>query len=538
VAGTVPSARSSCELERGEVPEVATLGNALTALFNTLEVSQNAYAVRISMDKSIISRYLRGRRVATQDFIDRLVREVEARRGASVQPEVRSRLTQLRLDALKVIDPATYELEALRAEMVQSERRVQMLVRHQEALHDLLEKRESEVHAVQGELEAVRQDWTADLLRAERAAVELHAGAERHSAERERLVEEIARLKAELSEIASLKAEAERRCADLESRVRAMEEELAAGLGTSGESQLPLAAFKEQLAALVAAGAQREASREVVEAAWGRSIGEIADLVEWLRERRDHSRTDRLITEVVHARTIEELAGFGHLLHRPPDSSLPSVFLHEAAAIRSPQEIVRLHTEWLDYWHPGKIEFVSLLNSLLRSLRDEDDVVETLSLLDPHDTVALALLWRFRGRPNYEPRYARIVARLEHIGCRDVAAALCEDVFRKSSGPLSWLLDAVEDDQQRMLFTAVLLRSVSTETIIGWLVGEFHGLSDRAADDARPDARVAVFVRTLKASDRFSEVWAALTAAPDPDFAASPLLRHLRDLGNGPTRPE
>ncbi|MCT9084270.1 hypothetical protein [Streptomyces fulvoviolaceus] len=525
MAESAPSARSSWELERGEVREVAELGNALTDLFNTLKITQNAYAVRISMDKSIVSRYLRGRKVATQDFIDRLVREVETRRGASVQPEVRNRLTQLRLDALKVTSPATYELEALRAEMVQSERKVQMLVRHQEALHDLLEKRETDVRTVQGELEAVRQDWTADLLRAERAEIVLHERAEQHSTERERLVEEITRFRAELSEIASLKAEAERRCADLEARVRAMEEELATGLGTSGESQLPLALFKEQLARLVEAGEQREASREVAEAAWGRSIGEIAALVAWLSERRDYSRRDRLIAEVAHARDVEELAEFGHLVRNPGKGYLPSVLINETAAVRSPQEVIHLHTEWLDCWSPRG---GSLLKALLRSPRDEGDVVETLSLLDPMDMVALTLLRELRGTPSYDRRYTRIITRLEEIGCEDAATALCENLFWRLSVPLKSLLSGL-NDQQCASFTGVLLRSVPIEVITHWLVKDFTHSSGRADDEFQLDHRVAAFIDMVSATGRLPEMRASIAAVNPRSAAASSVLRYLEN---------
>lgn len=525
MAKEVPTAGSSSELERGEVPEVAALGNALTSLFNTLEMTQNAYAVRISMDKSIISRYLRGRRVATEDFIDRLVREVEARHGASVQPEVRRRMTQLRLDALKVTDPATYELEALRAEMLDSGRKVQMLVRHQEALHDLLEKRESAIRTVQEELETVRRGWTADLVRAERAEIELREQADKHSTERERLAEEIARLKAELSEIARLKVGAERRCADLEEQVKAMEEELAAQPGSTGELLLPLAALKEQLAGLIETGEQREASREVVEAAWGRSIGEVAELLGWLTERRDYGRTDRLIAEVVHSRDVEELAEFGRMI-RNPKGYFPVVLIQETVAVRSPQEIFRLHTEWLDYSSPINVK-ESLLAFLFRSRRDEGDVVATLTLLDPDDAVTLATLKAIRVRTGYERRYIRIVTHLESMGCSDLATALCTNLLRKTYR-LNSLLRGFTD-QQCALFARVVLRSELIETIVHLLVREFNLLPDPKADDNRLDHRVALFADTLRDSGRLSEVQTVIAAtAPRTDGATS-LLSYLEN---------
>ncbi|MCL7426916.1 hypothetical protein [Streptomyces sp. YS415] len=526
-----PAAGSSSELERGEVPEVAALGNALTSLFNTLEVTQNAYAVRISMDKSIVSRYLRGRRVATEDFIDRLMREVEVRRGASVQPEVRRRVTKLRLDALKVTDPATYELEELRAEMLESGRKVQMLVRHQEALHDLLEKRESAVRAVQEELETVRQDWTVDLARAERAEVELRERVERHSTERGRLFQEITRLKAEISEIARLKAGAEQRCAELEEQVSLMEEELATRLGATGEPALPLAALKGQLAELVEAGEQREASREVVEAAWGRPIGELAELVEWLRERRDHSRADRLITEVVHARKVGELAEFGNLV-RSPRGYLPTILVKEAADIRRPQEIILLQVEWGGVSQPLNVK-ESILNFLCRSLRDESEVVETLALLDPNDATTFATLKGIRARTGYEQRYVTTVTQLESIGCGSVAVALCVNMFR-SHHRLKAMLSGLTD-RQCVQFTHILLRSEPIELITHWLVREFDFVPVPIAEDNRLDHRVAIFADTLRDAGRLSEVRTVIAATtPRGDYSPS-LLRYLE---SAPPQPE
>ncbi|MEU6492988.1 hypothetical protein ABZ890_21660 [Streptomyces sp. NPDC046984] len=527
VAQRAPSARSSSELEGGEVPEVAVLGNALTSLFNTLQMTQNAYAVRVSMDKSIISRYLRGRRVATEDFIDRLIREVEARRGASIQPEVRRQLTQFRLDALKVTDPATYDLEALRAEMLESERRVSMLVRHQEALHDLLEKRESQIRSVQAELESVRLDATVDLVRAERAEVELRQRVQQYSTERERLGAEIARLKAELSEIVELKDGAERRCVELEAQVRTMEEELAGRLGTSGETQLPLAALKEQLSGLITAGEQREASREVTEAAWGRSIREVAELVGWLTGRGDRSRRDRLIMEVVHARDVEEVAEFGRLLLHPEAGYFPSVLLEETAAVRNPQEIIRLHAVWYDGSTPVTAKG-SLLSHLLGSRRDEGEVVEVLSQLNPYDTSTVIILEGIRARLGRDGRCARIVVGLESRGCVNLAAALCGGLFRNFA-QLRSLMSGM-NDQQCVYFATVMLRAEPIELIVDWLLKEFGRTSDRHAHPVPLDHRVAVFAETLRRSGRFPGARAVLApSVREPEaYGAYPLINFMR----------
>lgn len=91
------SAASSSATERGETPEVAALGNTLTDLFKTLGVSQEAYAVRVDLHASTVSRFLNGRRLATEDFIDRLIREAEQRLGSPLMAEAKAEVHRQRL---------------------------------------------------------------------------------------------------------------------------------------------------------------------------------------------------------------------------------------------------------------------------------------------------------------------------------------------------------------------------------------------------------------------------------------------------------
>ncbi|MEU1479592.1 hypothetical protein [Streptomyces sp. NPDC005760] len=397
---TLPSPRTSSEVERGDVAEVVALGNALTELFNALEMSQSAYALRVHQDKSTVSRFLRGKKVASQDFIDRLVREVERRRGIPIKPEARTRLDQLRLAAVRETDAAVYELEVLRAEMGRSHREVDRLARQQEALHLLLERREAEFRAVRGELAQIQQDWRDEV--ALRMRREADADGERSS-----LAEEVTRLRADLAEATALRGHAERRCEDLERRVRKMEEELAARESDT-PGALPLPVLKERLNVLWETGKSQEAGRELTEAAQGRSVEELVELVTWLDERGDSARRNRLAEEVAHTRSVEVVAGFGSALmsvterrdprrRRGTPSTLGCV-IDGACAVMSPSDLVTLHRAWEQAGPAqGRPDFLrdDVPQKLLNGARSADVAAEFFDLLDPDDESLL----RATGRP-------------------------------------------------------------------------------------------------------------------------------------------
>ncbi|QJT03018.1 hypothetical protein G9272_24290 [Streptomyces asoensis] len=96
------SAGRRSEIEVSTLPEVAALATELTLIFKSLDISQQQYAIRTNYDKSYVSRFLGGRRVATQEFIDRLLHEIGSHRQTSVTEETRARSSQLRNSALRV----------------------------------------------------------------------------------------------------------------------------------------------------------------------------------------------------------------------------------------------------------------------------------------------------------------------------------------------------------------------------------------------------------------------------------------------------
>lgn len=509
----MPSARDSSELERGEVPEVAALGNELTSLFNTLGISQNAYAVRISMDKSIVSRYLRGKRVAPQDFIDRLVREVEARHATPVQPEVRSHLSQLRLDAIQVCDPAAYELESLRAEMERSQRKVKVLARHQEALHVLLDKKEAEARSLQGELEQLRQDWVADQV----------GGQRQETGERERLLLEIARLKTELDDTSTLREDAERRCREMDQRVRDLEEALARRSADGTGTRLPLAALQEQLVAHWAAGEHGAAGRELSEATLTRPVEELVELVSWLDARDDTRRRDRMVLDVAHTRTVDEIAEFGHRVEaRAAANDTWSLRLvtgndlltAEICAVMTPQDIGFIHRLWAAHWNAadfmGRSSSTKFISALLNSKRNSDEKLQVLLLLTPDIKSIEPYMYESIGHGTREA--LEVAVRASATGRTDLTAVICSafaaKLAKKLSGDelyfhFSWGVERWPEDDLRRL-TNALLDSLPMDQVLLTLAALHH---DRFGNSPDTDFFPPIY-QQLEERDRLSELTA------------------------------
>ncbi|MET8506998.1 helix-turn-helix transcriptional regulator [Streptomyces sp. NPDC004787] len=274
---------TSSEIERGVVPEVAELGNELKELFHRLGISQSQYAHRVHLDKSVVSRYLTGRRVAPQEFVDRLVAEVETHVGAPLRPAAKEALRTRRLEALRVTDPGEFRLERLRDELARSRRDAERAHRNVDALHALLEKREAEARAASDELDRLRLDWGA----------------------------EIAALRRDLADAEALRLDAERRGEELREEILRLEEELSRRSPEGGGGGLlPPAVFQEQLEGLWEAEEFAEAGRELTEAAWTRPLEEAAELLAWLGDSGRDDAAEHFVSDVGRLRPLDDVLRF------------------------------------------------------------------------------------------------------------------------------------------------------------------------------------------------------------------------------------
>ncbi|MFE9566754.1 helix-turn-helix domain-containing protein [Streptomyces sp. NPDC006487] len=405
------SAASSSATERGETPEVAALGNTLTDLFKTLGVSQEAYAVRVDLHASTVSRFLNGRRLATEDFVDRLIRETEQRLGSPLMEEAKAEVHRQRLAALRSTNPAGYELECLRQEMTRSQRTIARLTRQEEALHDLLAKRESEVVSVRGELDSLRRDWSADLTAATRREVELRAALDDQTTVRDALLAEIARLRADLADTSALRADAETRCRDLEDRVLAMEEELA---GLHRDGRTPIDVLLRRLEEFRSSGDVRTLGRELADVAWARPAGEIVAVLQWLGDAGERSRAESLLRDSAQSRPLGVVTEIGDVMPAGPfQKAFRSHLVRYAALFRSVPELAALHRHWHGgTWHAPD----DVLVCLLQTDRPAAEVLEVISLLSGEGTPVLPSLSAAAGVCRPPDRVVAVLAELAHRG--------------------------------------------------------------------------------------------------------------------------
>ncbi|UKY51551.1 hypothetical protein [Streptomyces inhibens] len=295
------------EVEVSQLPEVAELATALTTMFNALEISQQRYAARTLMDKSTVSRYLNGRRVATQDFIDRMLAEIERYRGTPVTEETKVRLRGLRLAALKVSDPQTFELENLRNQVDRSHREIRNLSRQQEALEMLLDQREAAADEAIRQLDELRSDWVADRLENE-SSLELLSGKYRRlETDQEELRDEIARLRKQLDEVNRLKEATEEKCELLEQKLMEAEVALAERLRESTERSftLSLEEAKEEIGRAYENQLFHEAARLLSLSAAHFPEADTTELTIWLLTEKRDLDAFRLLDDAIRFNSIE-----------------------------------------------------------------------------------------------------------------------------------------------------------------------------------------------------------------------------------------
>ncbi|MFJ2098190.1 hypothetical protein ACIOHR_13450 [Streptomyces anulatus] len=301
------SAARRTEVEVSRIPEVAALATELTTLFNALDIPQQQYAVRISMDKSTVSRFLNGRRVATQDFVDRLLVEVERHRKTAVTGETRDRLRSMRLAALRMTDPGSFQLEFLRDELDRSHRTIKRLNRQQQALELLLDDREAKADEARREMQELRSDWMSEQRYSQEAKAELSKRNAQMGSEQERLRAEIKELKEQLSELTHLKHEAEQRCVQLEERLFEVERQLATHLEEIDDQSFSFTPKEVADEILQSYGEQRfyDAARTLSLAAAHFSAVDVVELWQLIIEMRRYFDADLLVRDAIRFKSAE-----------------------------------------------------------------------------------------------------------------------------------------------------------------------------------------------------------------------------------------
>ncbi|MFD6182631.1 hypothetical protein [Streptomyces goshikiensis] len=316
-------ARSS-ELEISIIPEVAALATELTTLFKALGIPQQQYAVRVLLDKSTVSRILNGRRVAPQDFIDRLFLELERHLQVKVTDETKLQIRSMRMAALKKTNPGSYQLESLREELDRAHRAIKQLKRQQEALELLLDQRESAADEARREMAQLRADWIAEQQNSQNQNAELANRDERLQDEQQKLSEEIENLKRQLIQVTDFKRSAEQESARLAERLLEVERELAHRLEEIGDQSFTLTPEEAVAEILASYNEQRfhDAARTLSLSAAHFSAAEVVQLWFLIMERRRQLDAETLIRDALRFRSAEFCADIiESLLEQPSWSS-------------------------------------------------------------------------------------------------------------------------------------------------------------------------------------------------------------------------
>ncbi|MFJ9847178.1 GAF domain-containing protein [Kitasatospora sp. NPDC101155] len=207
-------------------PEVEAFADFLNQLFTTLATSLTRYAARVKRDKGSVSRYLNGRRIAPEDFVDELLRQVAELTGNPVTDDVRVQAYQLRLEALRVRNPSQHELEQLRESLGAAERELHLANVRERALLKAVVVAEERATQAEQRYRQLESDWATVRYTSGSAELDIYTppeGADELRGEIRDLKTELEALRSELSRAQALKLTAEEQCVQLESRLLAAE---------------------------------------------------------------------------------------------------------------------------------------------------------------------------------------------------------------------------------------------------------------------------------------------------------------------------
>lgn len=207
-------------------PEVAALVGFLNQLFGLLQTSQARYAARCHRDKGTVSRWLSGRRIPPQDFVDNLLLHVSELHGQTVTAQVQEQANRLRMEALRARNASAYEVEVLRQQLRVAEEELSRAKVHERVLVEAVAQREKDAARAEQRLRELEGQWLSDRGRGS-AITPSGPAADDGSTAQERVEElqrEIAALWAQLERARQAKRLAEEECLRMEARLLAAEE--------------------------------------------------------------------------------------------------------------------------------------------------------------------------------------------------------------------------------------------------------------------------------------------------------------------------
>lgn len=208
-------------------PECRKLAEALRSLFVGLRISVRRYAVRIHHDPGTVSRYLNGTAVAPAEFVERLFTDAAEALRRPVSVEVADRVTALQRAALKATSKLGFELQVLKDQLADADRRLQSAEANVEALSEVLLDKKCRIAEMDAEKQRLTLSFTAQQGRDRQELESLRTRHDRLLEERDRLLEEISRLQLALVEAQHQAIAADKRCETLEGQMLVAEDSLA-----------------------------------------------------------------------------------------------------------------------------------------------------------------------------------------------------------------------------------------------------------------------------------------------------------------------
>ncbi|RAJ31236.1 response regulator receiver domain-containing protein [Kitasatospora sp. SolWspMP-SS2h] len=221
---------------------------ALRELFAQLSISLRRCAVRCCVSPGTLSRYLSGTRIAPQDFIDDLVREIEREHGTRIEPAALERLRLLRRAAVRTTDSISQAVHQLEDQLKAADARARSTSARRERLDSALDGQRGLLADLDRRLKRLEADHRADAgptaLPAERDLPAEHGVLAEHGlltahglvterdllAERDLLVAQVADLISQLEEARAQVAFAEMRCDLLERQLAVVDTQRGAAL--------------------------------------------------------------------------------------------------------------------------------------------------------------------------------------------------------------------------------------------------------------------------------------------------------------------
>ncbi|GGV27227.1 ATP-binding protein [Streptomyces longisporoflavus] len=202
-------------------PECRELAQALRSIFAGLRVSVRRYAVRTHYDPGTVSRYLNGTAVAPAEFVERLLTDAGEAMRRSVSVQVTDRVTVLQRTALKATSKMGYEVQVLKDQLLDADRKLQSAEANVEALSEVLLDKKRRIAEMDAEQQRLQLTFSVQQSEDRREAEYLRTAYHR-------LLREIAQLRRALDQAQHQVIEAEQRCEALEHHMLAAEETLAA----------------------------------------------------------------------------------------------------------------------------------------------------------------------------------------------------------------------------------------------------------------------------------------------------------------------